>query len=205
MTSTHPSRDRNTLRARARTALLFVGALLFLFEEWLWTGLMRFFAWLGRFGVMRWLDARLSGLPSGGALVMLCMPIVLLFPFKIAGLWMIATGHLVTGCMIMLAAKVMSTAVIARIFFTCRPQLLRMPWFARLYASTCLLRDRIHQWLEEQAAWRDAKAFVRRTKTRLLLWRLGSATGSKRGALRRWRSRRRARRAERAAADLGKN
>lgn len=199
------SPSRGVARGRARTTVLFIGALLFLFEEWLWTGLMRFFAWLGRFGITRWLDARLSGLPSGGALVMLCMPIVLLFPFKLAGLWMIGTGHFITGCMIMLAAKVLSTAVIARIFFSCRPQLLRMPWFARLYASTCGLRDRIHQWLAAQPAWRDASNFVRRTRTRLLLWRFGSATGSKRGALQRWRSRRRARRAERAAADLRKN
>ena len=182
-------------RTRARTVILLFGALLFLFEEWLWTGLTRMFGWLGRFGVTRWLDARLARLPSGGALVMLCMPIVLLFPFKVVGLWMIATGHLVTGCLVMLAAKVASTAVIARIFFTCRPQLLRMPWFARLYASTCLLRDRIHQWVEEQPAWRDAKSTVRRAKTWILLWRFGSGTsGIRRSALRRWRSRRKARR-----------
>ena len=195
--------NRSSARGRLRTALLFIGALLFLFEEWLWNGLMRFFAWLGRFGVMRWLDAQMARLPSGGALVMLIMPIVLLFPFKIAGLWMIATGHVVTGCLIMLTAKVASTAVIARIFFACRPQLMRMPWFASLYRSTCLLRDRVHHWLQEQPAWRDALSFVRRTKTRLLLWRFGLAgSGDQRGALRRWRDRRRARRAETTAASM---
>ena len=33
---------------------------LFLFEEALWVGFLRFFKWLGRFGLMRWFDARLA-------------------------------------------------------------------------------------------------------------------------------------------------
>ena len=74
-----------------------MGALLFLFEEWLWTRVTHVLAWLGRFGVMRWLEARLVRLPPALALLILCVPIVLLFPFKIAGLWMIASGPHLLG------------------------------------------------------------------------------------------------------------
>ena len=96
----------------------------------------------------------------------------------------------------MLAAKVASTAVIAKIFMTCRPQLMQMAWFARIHQWTCELRDRIHCWMEQQPAWNDAKRFVRHVKSRALAW----THGSRRGALRRWRSRRKARRAGTVAA-----
>ena len=150
---------------RLRNALLFAGALLFLFEEWLWTRFTRLFAWLGRFGLLRWLDARLVRLPPVAALVVVCIPMLLLFPFKIAGLWMIARGRFFTGCLLMLAAKVASTAVITRIFLTCRPQLLQMPWFARLHAWTGVLRDRVHRWVDAQPAWTAAKRFAQRLRS----------------------------------------
>ena len=184
---------RPATRGPLRTVLLFVGALLFLFEEWLWTGLTRFFAWLGRLGVLRWLDARLVRLPPVLALVILCTPMLLLFPFKVAGLWMIASGRFFSGFLLMLVAKVLSTAVIARIFLTCRPQLMRMAWFARLHAWTCVLRDRIHAWIDEQPAWHQARRFVRVVKGQVRSW-TGRDSG-RRGPLFRWRSRRKARRA----------
>jgi len=183
----------STPRGRLRTVLIFCGALLFLFEEWLWVSFLRLFAWLGRFGLLRWLDARLVRLAPMAALIVLCVPIVLLFPVKIVGLWMIAQGRFFTGCCVMLVAKVVSTAIIARIFITCRPQLLRMPWFARLHALTCALRDRVHRWMEQQPAWVDARRFLRRLRTGLRGLRpTRDGDRTRRGLLRRWRSRRRA-------------
>jgi hypothetical protein len=197
--STHAEASPNPRQKRARTVLLFIGALVFLFEEWLWTGFLHLFAWLGRFGLLRWVDARLLRLSPATALIILCIPIVFLFPVKVAGLWMIAKGSFFTGCLVMLAAKIASTALIARIFLTCRPQLLQMQWFARLYALTCAFRDRIHRWMAQQPAWHDAKRLVRHIRNTVRAWTRGHrasavhADGSlRRGPLRRWRSRRRA-------------
>lgn len=210
MTEPATTAPKPARRSRLRTAMLFIGALLFLFEEWLFTGLTRFFAWLGRFGLLRWLDARLIRLPPVGAFVILCVPMLLLFPVKIMGLWMITSGRFVSGCCVMLVAKVLSTAVIARIFLTCRPQLLQMPWFARLYAWTGAMRDRIHGWLDQQPAWVDAHRSIRRMRLRVRAWtgrgpvRTGSDASSsiRPGALRRWRNQRRARQAGLAAAGM---
>ena len=148
--------------------------------------------------MLRWLDAKLVRLPPVAALVILCTPMLLLFPFKIAGLWMIASGRFFSGCLLMLAAKVMSTAIIARIFLTCRPQLMRMAWVARLHAWTCALRERIHAWIEEQPAWHQARRFVRRIRNQLRVWTRGGS--GRDSALHRWRSRRKARRAHAMAA-----
>lgn len=186
-----------TPRSPLRTALFFVGALLFLFEEALWTVLTRFFAWLGRMGLLSWLDAKLVRLPPVMALVILCIPMVLLFPVKVAGLWMIGSGRFVSGCLVMLGAKILSTAVIARIFLTCKPQLMQMPWFARLHAWACALRERVHRWLAELPAWSRGKRTVRRLKARLRAMTGGRTEGdgvARRATLWRWRTRRKARR-----------
>jgi hypothetical protein len=183
-----------SIRQRLRTALLFVGALLFLFEEWLWVGFTRLFGWLGRLGLLRWLDRRLVRLAPAAALAILCVPVVLLFPVKIAGFWMIASGRFLTGCAVMLAAKIVSTAIVARIFLTCRGQLMQMSWFARLYNLACALRGRVHQWLAMQAAWQDARRFAaagRRLMHRLTGWRGPEGRGVRKGVLRRWRRSRR--------------
>jgi hypothetical protein len=192
----HPNCS-HPFRRRLRTALLFFGALLFLFEEALWIGFLRFFKWCGRFGILRWLDTRLARVGPMVALVVLLIPVALLFPIKIAGLWMITSGRFMMGCCVMLLAKIASTAIVARIFLTCRPQLLRMPWFARLYNVTCALRDRVHDWLARQPAWCDAKRFMASLRR---MFRPASAGG----ALRRWRrGRRRHAMAAQAARDPG--
>ena len=192
---------------RVRTAVLFVGALLFLFEEWLWTSFTRFFIWLGQHRAVRWIESRLAGVPPMAALVILCVPMTLLFPFKIAGLWMMASGHFITGVAIMFAAKILSTAVVARIFVTCRPQLLRMPWFARLHAWTLVLSARVHFWINQQPAWHAAKRMLRRARSHAWAWTRGmslrraeSGASMRQGLLMRWRQRRKAQRRREAAA-----
>ena len=187
--------------------MLFVGALLFLFEEWLWTFFTRFYVWLGQHRAVRWTERRLAGVPPLAALVILCVPMTLLFPFKIAGLWMIASGHFMTGIAIMFAAKILGTAVVARIFVTCRPQLLRMPWFARLHAWTLVLSARVHFWINQQPAWHAAKRMLRRARLHVWAWTRGmtlrhaeSGASMRQGLLMRWRQRRKAQRRREAAA-----
>ncbi len=205
--SSSPPDTSDSLRKHLRTGVLFVGALAFLFEEWLWTSFTRFFVWLGQHRAIRWIERRLAGVPPMVALIILCIPMTLLFPFKIAGLWMIATGHFLTGCAIMFAAKIMSTAVVARIFVTCRPQLLRMPWFARLHAWTLVLSARVHFWMNQQPAWHSAKRMLRRARAHVWAWTHGMSLGRaeagasmRRGLLMRWRKQRKAQRRREAAA-----
>lgn len=181
-------------RSWLRNALLFVGALLFLAEEWLWVRALRFFAWLDRRPAMRWIERRLAALPAAVALVVLCVPIVLLFPFKVFGLWLMGTGRFFTGCAVMLAAKVVSTGIVARIFIACRPQLMEMAWFARLYAWLVDTRDRIHAWLAAHPGWHGARRAMRRMRATLWALTHANATDGRRGVLVRWRQHRRARR-----------
>ncbi len=189
--------NANPLRRRARAALLFVGALLFLVEEWIWNAAVSFFEWLGRHRATRWIEDRLRRLPGWAALAALVLPMLLLFPVKVAALWMIATGRVVTGCTVALLAKLLSTAVIARIFLTCKPQLMSMRWFCRLHAWIVELRQAVHAWLARQPGWHATLAAIRRARAHVRAWGRGKShrraqeEGLRDGALRRWRGQRR--------------
>jgi hypothetical protein len=187
--------SKSPSRSWLRNAALFVGALLFLFEEWLWVHALRFFAWLDRQSAMRWIERRLAALPASLALVALCVPVCLLFPFKIFGLWLMGTGRFFTGCLVMLVAKIVSTGIVARIFLACRPQLMEMLWFASLFAWIIAARDRIHAWIASHPAWHAARRSVRHLRTVLRSWTSKDANGrARRSALSRWRLRRKAQR-----------
>ena len=76
--------------------LLILLALVFLFEAWLWEHLRPLVAWV--VGLVRWdrLKARLAAaiehLPPYPTLLVFLIPVVLLFPLKLLGLWMLAHG-----------------------------------------------------------------------------------------------------------------
>ena len=196
--SANPPEAASSLRRSARTVLIFFGALLFLFEEWLWKVFTRLFTWMGHHRAVRWAERHMSRTRPVVALTILCVPILVLFPIKIAGLWMIGTGHFLMGCATMIAAKVTSTAIVAKIFLTCRPQLLELRWFARLYAWLIVVREAVHAWIERQPAWDAARRSLRHLRTQLRAWTgrgsTSRATGHgdvRRGSLMRWRARRR--------------
>ena len=122
-----------------RPTVMFVfnvlAALILLFEEWGWRPLSNLIAQLARFPVWAALERWIAGLPPYGALVTLSVPSAILIPAKFLGVYLLVTGHVVTAIAIIIAAKLASTALIARIFFLTKPQLLQIAWFRSFYEA----------------------------------------------------------------------
>ena len=112
-------------------------ALVFLFEAWLWEHLRPIVAWVVDRIAWAKLKARVAAaiehLPPYPTLLIFLVPIVLLFPLKLAGLWMLAHGSWLGAMAVLAFAKVMSMGVTAFIFDVTRPKLLQLPWFRWLY------------------------------------------------------------------------
>ena len=155
---------QRTLRALGRglrhvaTALL---ALLIVFEEWGWEPLQRLLARLGRWPVLRQIEAAVVRLPPAAALAVLLLPTLLLLPVKLAALWLIAKGHKLLGLAVILLAKLVGTAVVARLFALTRPALLRMPWFASLYGRWLPWKTGLLAWVRSSWAWRAGRVLKR--------------------------------------------
>ena len=79
-----------------RHLLLTLAALVFLFEAWLWDILSAFWRWLAGFPLVRqmrvYLADMVNRMPAHAALLLFVIPVGLLFPFKLAALWLLAQG-----------------------------------------------------------------------------------------------------------------
>ncbi|MCX6981384.1 MAG: hypothetical protein NTV08_11615 [Verrucomicrobia bacterium] len=136
---------------------MVVLAALFMFvEEWLWDHLTTFMAWVARAPVFRWLEKKLAALPPYGAMAVFLVPGALLLPVKIAALYFMTHGHPGGGLSIIIAAKIIGTAIVARIFTVCRPSLLTVRWFRRLYEWIVRVKTRLYTAIKSMPAWATA-------------------------------------------------
>src|SRR5687767_15427199 len=101
--------------------MVIIAALIMLFEEWLWDNLTAFMAWVGRAPVLRRVETRIAGLPPYPAMGVFVLPSLILFPVNIFAVYLTAHGHAVAGAGILIAAKLVGTAILARLFTLCRP------------------------------------------------------------------------------------
>ncbi len=136
---------------------MVVLAALFMFvEEWLWDHLTTFMAWVARAPALRWLERKLAALPPYGAMAVFLIPGLLLLPVKLAALYLMTHGHPGRGLAVIIAAKVIGTAIVARIFTVCRPSLLTVRWFRRLYEWIVRVKTRLYTAIKAMPAWATA-------------------------------------------------
>jgi hypothetical protein len=133
-------------------------ALLILFEEWGWEPLQRVLARIGQWPGFRWIERRISALPPYAALALFIVPSSLLLPIKLLALLLIERGQPVLGTLVILAAKLVGTAVVARLFALTRPALMRLAWFAHAYGRWTDWKDALLAQIRASAPWRLARA-----------------------------------------------
>lgn len=119
----------NFLKKVAYCLLWPFGLLWVLFEELAWAPLA---ALIKAFHLKK-IEAWISSLPPYGALCAFALPAITLIPFKLVAFYLFATGNYMTGMGILIAAKCVGTALVARIFQLTSPQLLTIGWFARMH------------------------------------------------------------------------
>ncbi len=153
---------------RALEALL---ALLILFEEWGWEPLKRAMAWVMRWPPLAWLERRVGALPPYAALAVFLVPTLLLLPVKLAALWLIGRGQAMLGLIVIVAAKVIGTALVARLFHLTQPALMRLAWFARYYAAWTAWKSALLVQVRASWAWRVGRVVKRRVGHVLARWR----------------------------------
>jgi hypothetical protein len=146
------------LRALVRalgTALLVP---LLLFEEWGWEPLAALMARLARLPLWARLENQLRQLPPRGALLAFFVPVLLLLPVKVLALFLFSRGHAATALTVLVLAKLVGTAIVARIFQLVERPLMRIPWFARWYPRWKAWKDRVLTVVRQSRPWRIVRA-----------------------------------------------
>ncbi len=153
-----------TLWRGLRAVLLALLAAILFIEEWGWRPLT---AWAGR--LMRWpplarLEDRLRQLSPKVALALFAVPAAALFPVKLMALWAIHKGHAVLGVAVIVAAKLLGTALVGRLFIVVESQLVRIAWVARALNWWRATRQRVLQRVHASLPWRIGRAWGRGLK-----------------------------------------
>lgn len=145
-----------------RGVLLTLAALVLFLEEWGWRPLTAWAARLAAWPPLARLERRIVALPPAGALALFLVPAVALFPVKLAALWLIHLGHATLGVLVIVAAKLLGTALVGRLFILTERQLQTFGWFARSLAWWRVTKARVRAALVRSRSWRVARALGRR-------------------------------------------
>ena len=150
------------LKRLLRRVLLAPVVLLLLFEEWGWARLATLAAQLARLPLWAWMERRIAGLPPWAALAAFGVPMLALLPVKLLALYLLGQGKIKTALVLLLAAKLLGTAVLARLFHLTQPALMQLAWFARWYPRWKAWKDallarvhasRVWRWAQRVKAW----------------------------------------------------
>lgn len=145
-------------------ALQIIAALILLFEEWGWRPLVALLGRLARFEIWARAERLIAGLPPYGALVALALPTSLLLPLKFVALWLLAGGHVVSAGFLFVAAKIASTALIARIFILTKPALMRIGWFAAAHDWIMPWKEALFAEIRTSWPWRYGRMVKNRVR-----------------------------------------
>ena len=138
-------------------------AILFLIEAWLWDHLEPIVARL--VAVIPWrrlkalLARSIARLSPAATLLVFLVPVAVIIPIKLIGLWLVAEGYWVHAAGTLLFAKLAGLGTTAFVFDACRDKLLQLVWFRLLYESVMALRD-----------WARAMVEPIMRKIRRLIW-----------------------------------
>ena len=150
-----------------RIPFVWLAALFFLVEEFIWDQTSKLMAKLGSLPLVHALERHLEQLSPYPAMLAFLLPSLILVPAKLLGLHAIANGKLLLGGAIFVAAKLIGMALFSRIFNLTRPALMQLAWFAHLYQWVMVYRNRIHAYLEQWVALQLIKQAIKKLLARL--------------------------------------
>jgi hypothetical protein len=165
---------------RLTRPLLILLAIIFLVEAWLWRHLEPIVEWIVARIPLRAVKARIAGavrkLPPAATLVVFIVPVAMLFPFKLLGLWLLAHKHWIAASIVLVLAKLVGVAFTAFVFEVTKPKLLQLAWFRWLYEHVLAWLDWAHRLVApvKQRIQRLLRIFrpKRAGRALRLLWRI---------------------------------
>jgi hypothetical protein len=151
-------------RKRPNPAMVALAAL-FLALAWIWDAFIAAGRWV--LGLVPWLAlrARIIGwidrLPIFVVVLIYGVPFAIVEPLKGVFIWMMATGHFVSGLASLIILETFGVAFLALIFDLTRERLLTLRWFAWLYGKALLFHHFADQLIApyKEAVKREWRAF----------------------------------------------
>jgi hypothetical protein len=155
---------------------VIIAAVVVLFEEWRWDDLQRIATSIGGLPLFRKIESFIAGLPPYAALATFGVPSVLLIPVKLFALYHIVYGQPIVGLMTFVGARIVGTALVARIFALTQRNLLRIGWFKWLYDRFLAFKTHVHEAIRSTGVYKAAHRLRLRLRAALVEFSRGRRT-----------------------------
>jgi len=155
---------RRIIAAVVRVPLLVLVTIYFLIDDVVLAALRPLVARLAELRLFTRLADWLHGLSPYPTLILFLIPFVILEPFKIGALVLLAQGKMVTGGVMLATAHLLSIVLVERLFHATRDKLLTIGWFAAVYTRVMRLYDWSLGRLKATSAWQTVAAVLRRLR-----------------------------------------
>lgn len=179
----------NRLKRILTPPLVVFAAILMWVEEWLWEHLKGLTAWIANFPLIHWLETLIVRLPPYPTMLVFLLPASVFLPVKIGALWLITHGQMLLGFGLIIGAKIIGTAMAARLYVVSKPKLMTIAWFAFLHNWLTATRDYLYSRVKAMPLYQAIRARLSAWKQRVRVISV-SIRGS-RGIGFRWRAIRR--------------
>ena len=112
--------------------------------------------WMARQRVFVRLRKWIGSLRPYPSFALFAVPVIVLEPLKPVATYLIATGQIAAGVMVLIVGEILKLVIVERLFQLCRRKLLKIPMFARGYAHWRQGVD----WIVSMRAWQAARRWV---------------------------------------------
>jgi hypothetical protein len=132
-----------------------------------------FVAWAAELRLVARFAVWLDRLPPYPTLILFLVPFIVLEPFKIGALILLARGNFALGVPMLAIAHILSIVLVERLFHATRDKLLTIAWFAWIYRRVMALYDWSLGRLKARTAWQVVAETLRRGRRALRMTILG--------------------------------
>ena len=135
------------------------------------------------------IESAVLQLPPSLTLVVFFLPMLTLFPLKILAIYLATRGLWLASLGVLITAKVLGTAIVARLYVVCQPKLLSIKWFCRLHDWLISTRDKLYAAVRSLPAYQVIRTYLTAIKKAVKYFR--QTVFGRRGIWARWRAIRR--------------
>jgi hypothetical protein len=174
------SRKRTVLKRTLLAPVAVLAAIIVVVDDLFRSFVSPAVRWLASLRPVQRLESAVAALPPYPTLALFLIPMAIIWPIKLYGLYLIGLGHWLMGMAAFVVAKVVGIGLAERLFALSRDKLLSIPWFARAYYAVMAVRDRVHDYLKTTRFWPAFVRLVRRLREGLRRVRAGVAVALRR-------------------------
>jgi hypothetical protein len=154
------------MRKTLTLPLMVLAAGLILFEDFVWNKITLLVGLVSRWRLVARLERWVLTRDRTTTLALFAIPISALIPIKLIAVYLIVSGHVTLGILVIIAAKLIGTAISARLFMIAKPKLMTFETFVLVYNKVIQFKNWAHRIVNSlgvREALARAKAAVQTT------------------------------------------